>query len=140
MLDLGVQLYEVAPSQVSRAKDLGSFGQSIGRFHAKAAAIDGETLFIGSLNFDPRSEKHNTELGLLIRSPSSPRNCMKLADLVIAQAAYRVRLSKDKADLEWVLPNPDGGPETVLTSEPDTGVLERLWLWMIGPLVPDDIL
>jgi putative cardiolipin synthase len=140
MVDLGVQLYEVVPSQVSRAKDLGPFGQSIGRFHAKAAAIDGQTLFIGSLNFDPRSEKHNTELGLLIRSPTLTAQLVQLADLVITQAAYRVRLSKDTGDLEWVLPNPAGGPETVLTSEPDTSVFERLWLWMIGPLVPDDIL
>ncbi len=140
MIDLGVQLYEVAPSQVSRAKDLGSFGRSIGRFHAKVAAIDGQTLFVGSLNFDPRSEKHNTELGLLIRSPELTAQLMRLANLVMAQAAYRVRLSKDKSDLEWVLPNPDGGPETVLTSEPDTSALERMWLWMIGPLVPDDIL
>jgi len=140
MLDLGVQLYEVAPSQVSRSKDLGPFGQSIGRFHAKAAAIDGKTLFIGSLNFDPRSEKLNTELGLLIRSAPLTTQLMKLGDFVITQAAYRVRLSKDKRDLEWVLPGPGGGPETVLTSEPDTSVFERLWLWMIGPLVPDAVL
>jgi putative cardiolipin synthase len=139
MLDLGVKLYEVVPSQVSRSKDLG-FGQSIGRFHAKAAAIDGKTLFIGSLNFDPRSEKHNTELGLLIRSAPLTAQLVKLANFVITQAAYRVRLSKDKRDLEWVLPNPGGGPEAVLTTEPDTGVLERFWLWLIGPLVPDDVL
>jgi putative cardiolipin synthase len=139
MLDLGVKLYEVVPSVVSRAKNLGSFGQSIGRFHAKAAAIDGKTLFIGSLNFDPRSEKHNTELGLLIRSAPLTAQLMKLSELVITQAAYRVRLSKDKRDLEWVLPGPDGG-ETVLTTEPDTNALERFWLWLIGPLVPDDVL
>jgi putative cardiolipin synthase len=140
MVDLGVKLYEVVPSQLRRSDTLGPFGQSIGRFHAKAAAIDGKTLFIGSLNFDPRSEKHNTELGLLIRSPPLTEQLQKLADYVIAQAAYRVRLSKDKRDLEWVLPNPDGSAETVLTSEPDTNVFERLWLWLIGPLVPDDVL
>ncbi|HSW25541.1 MAG TPA: phospholipase D family protein, partial [Burkholderiaceae bacterium] len=66
MLDLGVQLYEIVPSRVTQAKNLGSFGRSIGRFHAKVAAIDDRVMFIGSLNFDPRSEKHNTELGLLI--------------------------------------------------------------------------
>ena len=140
MLDLGVQLYEVVPSQVSRSKDLGTFGQSIGRFHAKAAAIDGEVLFIGSLNFDPRSEKLNTELGLFIRSPALAAQLMHLGHLVTSQAAYRVRLAKDKSSLEWVLPNPAGGAETVLTSEPDTGFFERLWLQLIGPLVPEDAL
>ena len=141
MVDLGVRLYEVVPSQVRQSKELGQpFGRSIGRFHAKAAAIDGETLFIGSLNFDPRSEKLNTELGLLIRSPALTQQLLKLADIVTTQAAYRVRLSPDKSELEWVLPNPRGGPETVLTREPDTSVFERFWLWLIGPLVPDDVL
>jgi cardiolipin synthase C len=140
MLDLGVQLYEVVPSQVSRSKNLGTFGQSVGRFHAKAAAIDGEVLFIGSLNFDPRSDKLNTELGLFVRSPALAAQLMYLGNLVTSQAAYRVRLAKDKSSLEWVLPNPDGGAETVLTSEPDTGFFERLWLQLIGPLVPEDVL
>ena len=140
MLDLGVQLYEVVPSQVSRSKDLGTFGQSVGRFHAKAAAIDGEVLFVGSLNFDPRSEKLNTELGLFIRSPTLAAHLMHLGHLVTSQAAYRVRLAKDKSSLEWVLPSPAGGAETVLTSEPDTGFFERLWLQLIGPLVPEDVL
>jgi putative cardiolipin synthase len=139
MVDLGVQLYEVVPSQVSRSKQLGDFGQSVGRFHAKAAAIDGKTLFIGSLNFDPRSDKLNTELGLLIRSEPLTAQLNKLAEFVITQAAYRVRLSKDKRDLEWVLPGPDGH-ETVLDTEPDTTGLERFWLWLIGPLVPDAVL
>jgi putative cardiolipin synthase len=140
MLDLGVQLYEVVPSQVSRSKDLGTFGQSVGRFHAKAAAIDGQVVFVGSLNFDPRSEKINTELGLFIRSPVLAAQLMHLGHLVTSQAAYRVRLAKGKSDLEWVLPNPAGGAETVLTREPDTGFFERLWLQVIGPLVPEDVL
>jgi hypothetical protein len=38
-----------------------------------------------------------------------------------------------------VLPGPDGR-ETVLTTEPDTNALERFWLWLVGPLVPDDVL
>jgi hypothetical protein len=63
-----------------------------------------------------------------------------MAEIVMTQAAYRVRFSKDKRELEWVLPNPKGGAETVLTSEPDTSALERFWLWLIGPLVPDDVL
>jgi putative cardiolipin synthase len=138
MLDLGVQLYEVVPSQVRRAKSLGPFGRSIGRFHAKAAAIDGEVMFIGSLNFDPRSEKLNTELGLLIRSPELTTQLMKLAELVMNEAAYRVQLTKDKQSLQWTLNTPEG--EQTLTEEPDTGWLQRLWLRLIGPLVPEDAL
>jgi putative cardiolipin synthase len=138
LLDLGVQLYEVAPSQVRRADILGPFGRSIARFHAKAAAIDGQVTFIGSLNFDPRSEKLNTELGLLIRSPQLTAQLMQLAELVIKEGTYRVRLTKDKSSLQWTLNTPEG--EQTLTEEPDTGWFQRLWLRLIGPLVPEDAL
>jgi len=138
IVDLGVQLYEIVPSRIAHTKKLGTFGRSIGRFHAKAAAVDGQVLFIGSLNFDPRSEKHNTELGLLIRSPQLTQQLMTLAELVQNEAAYRVRLSKDKQSLEWVLPTPEG--EQVLTEEPDSSWWTRLWLRLLGPLVPEDAL
>jgi len=136
MLDLGVELYEIVPSRFSRGDKLGSFGQSIGRFHAKAAAVDGKVLFIGSLNFDPRSEKHNTELGLLIRSPELAQQLGRLAELVKTEAAYRVRLNRDTGRIEWTLPGRAGG-ET-LTEEPDSTWLQRLLLNIVAPLVPED--
>jgi phosphatidylserine/phosphatidylglycerophosphate/cardiolipin synthase-like enzyme len=138
MVDLGVQLYEIVPSRMTQAKNLEPFGRSLGRFHAKAAAVDGKLMFIGSLNFDPRSEKHNTELGLLIRSPELTAQLMKLAELVQTEGAYRVLLSKDKSHLEWHLSTAEG--DQVLTEEPDSTWWQRLWLNLIGPLVPEDAL
>jgi len=138
MLDLGVQLYEIVPSRVTQAKNLGPFGRSLGRFHAKAAAVDGKVMFIGSLNFDPRSEKHNTELGLLIRSPELTAQLIKLAELVQTEAAYRVQLSKETRQLEWHSPAAAGSQ--VLTEEPDSTWWQRLWLNLIGPLIPEDAL
>ncbi|MEQ1684419.1 MAG: phospholipase D family protein [Burkholderiaceae bacterium] len=135
MLDLGVQLYEVAPSRVQASKNLGSFGRSIGRFHAKAAAIDGKLMFIGSLNFDPRSEKHNTELGFLIRSPELTGQLLKLAEVVKSEAAYRVRLGKETGQTEWHITTPEG--QQIFHQEPDTGWWQRALLWLVGPLVPE---
>lgn len=136
MLDLGVELYEIVPSRVSRTKRLGPFGRSLGRFHAKAAAVDGQVMFIGSLNFDPRSEKHNTELGLLIRSPELTRQLMEMAELVKAEAAYRLRLNRATGRIEWTLPEAAGGD--TLTEEPDSTWWQRLLLNILGPLVPED--
>jgi putative cardiolipin synthase len=96
MVDLGVRVYEVAPSRVQRSANLGSFGQSIGRFHAKTAAIVGKLMFIGSLNFDPRSDKHNTELGLLIHSPELTAQLLALAEVVKREAAFRVTLDEQR--------------------------------------------
>jgi cardiolipin synthase C len=138
MLDHGVELYEVVPSRVKRSSNLGPFGQSIGRFHAKAAVVDRKVVFIGSLNFDPRSHKHNTELGMFIRSPQLAEQLMKLADVVKAEAAYRLRLSPDRRQIEWHLKTPQG--EQVLSQEPDTGFWQRTLLRLIAPLVPEALL
>ena len=138
MLDLGVELYEVAPSRVRRSERLGPFGQSVGRFHAKAAAIDGKVMFVGSLNFDPRSEKHNTELGLLIRSPQLTGQLLQLAEVVKAEAAYRVRLNRETQGLEWSIKSAHG--EQTLHEEPDTGFWQRTILRLIAPFVPDEFL
>ena len=135
MLDLGVRLYEVAPSRIQRSQKLGSFGRSIGRFHAKTAAIDGERMFIGSLNFDPRSEKHNTELGFLIHSPELTGQLLQLADLVINEASFRVRLGPDRKGLEWHIRTAEG--EQVFTEEPDTTWWQRTMLHLVGPFVPE---
>ena len=37
--------------------------------HAKSMVIDGETLFVGTFNFDPRSANLNTEVGVLVTNP-----------------------------------------------------------------------
>jgi putative cardiolipin synthase len=135
MLDLGVKVYEVAPSRIQRSRNLGSFGRSIGRFHAKAAAIDGELMFIGSLNFDPRSEKHNTELGLLIHSRELTGQLLALAQVVIDEASFQVRLGADRKSLEWHIRTEEG--EQVFTEEPDTSWWRRAMLKIVGPFIPE---
>ncbi|MFO1217331.1 MAG: phospholipase D family protein [Burkholderiaceae bacterium] len=136
MLDLGVELYEIVPSRISRAKNLGAFGHSVGRFHAKAAAVDGKVTFIGSLNLDPRSDKHNTELGILIRSAEVTQQLVNLAELVKTEAAYRLKLNRANGRIEWTLPEAVGG-ET-LTEEPDSTWWQRLLLNVVGPFVPEE--
>lgn len=138
MVDLGVKVYEVAPSRVQRSASLGPFGQSIGRFHAKTAAIDRKRMFIGSLNFDPRSDKHNTELGLLIHSPELTGQLLKLAEVVKREAAFRVTLDGPRRQLRWQI-HANDGLQTHF-EEPDTGWWQRTLLNLVGPFVPEGVL
>ena len=64
----GVQLWELkpVPGIKSRASLFGSRGASL---HTKALAIDGDWLFVGSYNLDPRSTALNCEQGVLVKSP-----------------------------------------------------------------------
>lgn len=63
----GVQIWELKPSAGAATKPsmLGSSGASL---HAKALTVDGERLFVGSYNLDPRSTALNAEMGVLVHS------------------------------------------------------------------------
>jgi phosphatidylserine/phosphatidylglycerophosphate/cardiolipin synthase-like enzyme len=117
---------------------LGLFGTQIGRLHAKSAVIDGRTLFVGSMNFDPRSELHNTEIGLFIFSREMAQQVLKLVEVLKQQGAYKVRLAPGTERMEWV--SEEAGVEQVLTSEPDAGFWDHLMLELLAPLAPESLL
>jgi len=141
MLSLGVQLYELSSARTRRSVRLGLFGTTVGRLHAKTAVVDRRVVFVGSMNFDPRSEVHNTEIGLIIRSPEMARQVIKLLQVLKDQGAYRLRLAADGRQIEWISEDDDErGGETVLTQEPDSSAWERLMLELLAPLTPESLL
>jgi putative cardiolipin synthase len=138
MLKLGMNLYELSPVRVSRSLRLGRFSTSIGRLHAKSAVVDGERVFIGSMNFDPRSDQHNTEMGLFIESPTLAQQVLKLIDVIKSQGAYNVRLAPNGTDLQGVTTGAGGKEE--LVEEPETDVWTRIMLEILSVIAPEDLL
>jgi putative cardiolipin synthase len=138
LLKLGMNLYELSPQKVSRSLRLGRFSSSIGRLHAKSAVVDGERVFIGSLNFDPRSNQHNTEFGLFIQSPQLAQQVLKLVDVIRQQGAYRVTLAENGTDLIWLTSGP-GGVEQIV-EEPEADAWTRIMLEVLSVLVPEGLL
>jgi putative cardiolipin synthase len=139
MLKIGVQLYEVSPTLARDVELFGAFGLSFRRLHAKVAVIDRERLFIGSMNFDPRSAWSNTESGLLIESPQMANQVADLLNEDGNAGIYRLRLRPDGETIEWVARGNDG-KEHAIADEPDHNWLERLKLWLIGPLASEELL
>ena len=139
MLQLGVQLYEVSPSLARDVSVFGAFGLSFRRLHAKVAVIDRKTLFVGSMNFDPRSAWSNTESGLLIESSQLANQVRNLINEDANAGIYRLRLAADGETIEWVARGSDG-KEHGLPEEPDNDWLTRLKLWLVGPLTPEELL
>ncbi len=139
LLRLGIDLYEVSTSRVQRNRRLFHFGESLGRLHAKLLVIDRKQVFIGSMNFDPRSATINTELGSFITSPALARETARVIDLDRLQSAYRVRLAAGGQGCEW-LGFDDDGKEMVLTEEPDSTLWTRIKLMLLRPLVPEALL
>ena len=137
MLKLGVELYELSPVRVQRASRLGMFATSQGRLHAKTAVIDRRHIFIGSMNFDPRSDIHNTEMGVFIDSPQLAREVLRLMDLDKLQASYRLMLAPD-GSLRWVAADDEG--EVSFDVEPDASFATKFWLELLAPLAPEELL
>ena len=76
-------------------------GRSRAALHAKAMAFDGEAVFIGSFNLDPRSAVINTEAGLYIESTELAKRLTDyMATGVVPENCYRVRLDP-KGEMVW---------------------------------------
>jgi len=107
------------------------------RLHAKAALIDRELVFLGSMNFDPRSRDLNTEFGLLIRSPALAEELQALLQRLLREGAYRLHLDDDGRTLHWTAGDSDLHIEAF---EPDTDFGSRLLLDLLEPFVPEEML
>ncbi len=138
MLRLGIELYELSPVRVHRASRLGIFATSQGRLHAKTAVVDRRRIFIGSMNFDPRSQKTNTEMGIFIDSPQLAREVLRLMDLDKLQASYRLMLAPDGQGLRWLAADDEG--EVSFEDEPDVSFALKFCLELLAPLAPEELL
>jgi phosphatidylserine/phosphatidylglycerophosphate/cardiolipin synthase-like enzyme len=139
MLGMGVQLYEISSSRLTRDATLKSvLGSSRGRLHAKMAFIDRRLVLVGSMNLDPRSTHTNTEIGIGIRSPELAKMILNVYRADGFNGVYQVQLKPDGSGVQWVGRDDDG--DEVLLDEPDIGLWERFKLWLLYKFVPEDLL
>jgi cardiolipin synthase C len=74
LLKMGIEIYEFKPDptitkQLLRGAMLEQNQQPIFAIHAKTMVVDDETVYIGTFNFDPRSQNLNTEVGITTLNP-----------------------------------------------------------------------
>lgn len=131
LLQEGIALYEMRPLQgtLEVSRQAGPFGSSGSSLHAKTFSIDRERVFVGSLNFDPRSLHYNTELGFMIESPELAARIDDAFENDIPGMAYEVRLD-DNGRLYWL--ERRDGEEIRHTTEPETTWLQRLSVWLLA--------
>ncbi len=128
LLDMGVELYELnrdLPDNDRSYKDW-KFYQSKASLHAKCFIIDRQKTFIGSLNLDPRSVIHNTEIGIVIDSEEIADKITSFMDEEMEELAFRLELVPGSAGTKHILWHGivDGEQKT-LTTEPYSGFWQR---------------
>ena len=78
LLKMGLQIYEYKPAPDAQRALMQRQTAATGKtptfaLHAKTMVIDARTVFIGTFNFDPRSENLNTEVGTIIHDEALAR-------------------------------------------------------------------
>jgi len=138
LLRTGVDLYELSPTRIQHNERLNLPGKSLGRLHAKTAVIDQSSVYIGSVNLDPRSDSTNTELGLFARCPELAKEVIRVINISKLQSSYRLRFAPDGQSLQWLVADDQG--EVVLSVEPEVTPVMRLEQMLLGPFVPEQLL
>lgn len=99
LLEAGAEFYEMRPDSIIDSNQWGHTPESV-TLHSKATIIDRETIFIGSLNFDPRSILINTEMGLFIESAVIGEEFSASILRELVNGTYKVELD-DANKLSW---------------------------------------
>lgn len=152
LLEAGVELYELKPTAVAKDQERaangeraengtsGVTGSSRASLHAKTMAFDRHALFVGSMNFDPRSVFTNTEIGVVVDDPKLVGEFVRQLDARLPEIAYRVVLQVPAADasrqITWL--GRENGREVRYTHEPLTSVWGRfkVWFYSLWPIEP----
>lgn len=133
LLQNGVELYELKKQGVLKNKKEHSFsGGSQSSLHAKTFTIDGNQLYIGSLNFDPRSSRLNTEMGVVIQSTEMAQYMDKAINDALPYVSYQVKIAED-GKLEWIKTD-ENNQTKVYRKEPDTTRWQRIWVKILSIL------
>ena len=141
LLACGVELYELRPPAAGspRVRAGLSSGASL---HAKAVVVDRQSIFLGSMNLDPRSKWLNTEVALQIESATLGEQLAGVFEEATApDQVFRVRLDdagNPAGALHWE--SVEDGRPVRFTSEPLASAWRRIITPIMGALTPEELL
>ena len=122
MLKAGVSLYEIRhDAQIqSLVSDTPPTHAKFMGLHSKAMVTDHQHVYIGSMNFDPRSAQINTEMGVFIESQGLAEALTELIERDMQPAnSWQVELDENE-ELRWV------NDKQTVTSQPARSWWQRV--------------
>ena len=136
----GVEIHEMRPL-TPREDARRRFGSSGASLHAKAILVDRRFVVLGSMNLDPRSRRHNTEVALLVDSAEIGAQVAQLFEEGVQPAhAYHVELADPNhvaSGLVWI--TEENGKTVRYTSEP-ASFAKRFSAGLLSIFAPEDML
>ena len=154
LLDAGVELHELKPTVTRDARGgapAGSgpgavkrppSGSSQASLHAKVLIFDRRSLFVGSMNLDPRSVLTNTEIGVVVDQDELAASMVEKLDSHLSDIGFRLELTSAGPDsapeIEWV--TTEDGQAVRYTREPMTSAWQRFRAWFYSLLPIEHLL
>lgn len=133
ILATGARLFEIKAKPGAKNNKWGA-GSSRSGLHAKNFVIDGERVFVGSFNLDPRSINLNTEVGVLIESPELAQNIRDLFLMAThPENSYELKLT-EKKDVHWYT-GAEG--ERPIKKIPEVSWFRRTWIRFVSFFIPE---
>ncbi|WP_130802402.1 phospholipase D family protein [Acinetobacter ihumii] len=139
LLENGVQLYEFLPSiddepdknteELSKKAEISLKGLSRSSLHAKLMTLDQKQVFIGSFNFDPRSAYLNTEIGVILNSPTLAKSIHQTMDQQLTHYAYKLVLDANHK-INWYRQTPTS--TKIYKKEPRMKWWQRIGIKMVS--------
>ena len=133
LLEAGAEMHEVRVD--ARDRDiymLSPVSEKELMLHSKTLLIDDDKSFIGSANLDPRSLRVNTEMGLLINSPTLSAELRDAIDPDFDRAnAWQLQIDQ-QGDIDWV------SDTQVLEEQPAASTMQRIEDWFFAHLPIED--
>jgi putative cardiolipin synthase len=132
LLEAGVDLYEFrADAAVAELVNVPPVEARFIGLHSKAVVIDTRYVFIGSMNFDPRSAVINTEMGVIVDSPelAADLKAVMLRDMA-GTNAWRLSLDENGKVL-WT------NSEETVNKQPSRGFMQNI-MNVIFKVVPKE--
>ncbi|EAQ98212.1 Phosphatidylserine/phosphatidylglycerophosphate/cardiolipin synthase [Congregibacter litoralis KT71] len=129
LMEDGAELHEVRIDAGNRTRYmLSPVDKKALALHAKVLVIDGDRVFVGSPNLDPRSMRINTEVGLLVRSEALNERIRESVEPDLSQAnAWSLQLDESNR-VVWVAEG------QTLSKQPAASFMQRLEDWFFAHL------
>ncbi|MFK7882338.1 MAG: phospholipase D family protein [Roseobacter sp.] len=132
LLNSGVDLWELRPDRTRPDRERLKLGLSQSGLHTKAFVIDRRRLFVGSVNWDPRSININTEIGIMIENAGMATWTVDSFERNLPIAAYALSLD-DEGEINW-LSTEETGRRVLYRSEPVSSGWRMFMARLLGVL------
>lgn len=86
LIKMGIEIFEYKPDpqikqQLVRQAVLQNIRPPVFAIHAKTMVVDNKSVYIGTFNFDPRSQNLNTEVGVIVQNENLAKNVQQAIEI-----------------------------------------------------------